>query len=179
MKIKRGQILRDLRTSKKLNQSRLAELLGVSLTAYQKYEHGTAEPNFDNLSKLADFYGVSTDYLLGRTTVKRMTTEEIDPFELLGFGKSIDIDDDEFMRLYNTLPDFAKQLFVNIMTILAQATKQKEAKQQEAPQRPDIEISQNPQPFVKIARNGKRTILSDEEVKKLHELDDDEPPNLN
>ena len=66
MKIKRGQILRNLRTAKGFNQSRLAELLGVSLTAYQKYEHGTAEPTFDNLSKIADFYGVTADYLLGR-----------------------------------------------------------------------------------------------------------------
>lgn len=92
MKIKRGQILKDLRTSKGFNQSRLAELLGVSLTAYQKYEHGTAEPNFDNLSKLADFYGVSTDYLLGRTTVKQTATEQPDPFagiDITGIEKRI------------------------------------------------------------------------------------------
>ncbi|MCM1009101.1 MAG: helix-turn-helix domain-containing protein [Ruminococcus flavefaciens] len=70
MKTKRGQILKDLRRAKGLNQSYFAELLGISLTAYQKYEHGTAEPNFDNLSKLADFYGVTTDYLLGRPDAK-------------------------------------------------------------------------------------------------------------
>lgn len=143
MKIKRGQILRDLRTSKRLNQSCLSELLGISLTAYQKYEHGTAEPNFDNLSKLADFYGVSTDYLLGRTPIKQMATEETDLFELLGLEKNADVDDDEFMRLYNTLPDFAKQFFINIMTMLSQSTKQKEAKQQKASQRPDIQVSKN------------------------------------
>lgn len=118
MKIKRGQILRDLRTSKKLNQSRLAELLGVSLTAYQKYEHGTAEPNFDNLSKLADFYGVSTDYLLGREPAPLPANA----MEVLGIEKSVD--DDEFMRLYNELPDYAKQIFVDTMAKLARATEQ-------------------------------------------------------
>lgn len=66
MKIKRGQILKDLRKDKMLNQAELADFLNVSVQAYQKYEYGTAEPTFDALSKLADFYGVTTDYLLGR-----------------------------------------------------------------------------------------------------------------
>ena len=70
IKIKRGQILKDLRKSKGLNQSELASMLEISNQAYQKYEYGTAEPNYDTLCKLADFYGVSTDYLLGREKPK-------------------------------------------------------------------------------------------------------------
>ena len=89
MKIMRGQILKDLRTSKHLKQSEMSDFLGVSQQAYQKYEYGTAEPTFDSLVKLADFYNVSTDYLLGRTTVKAMakpaegelTEEEITEIE--------------------------------------------------------------------------------------------------
>lgn len=140
MKIKRGQILRDLRTSKRLNQSRLAELLGVSLTAYQKYEHGTAEPNFDNLSKLADFYGVSTDYLLGREP----SPPPADAMEVLGIEKSVD--DDEFMRLYNELPDYAKQIFVDTMARLSQATQEqpKIKSAEHSTDKPDIQISQIP-----------------------------------
>ena len=67
MKIKRGQILKELRKMKGLNQSDLAKMLDVSLQAYQKYEYGTAEPNQNSIVKLADFYGVTTDFLLGRT----------------------------------------------------------------------------------------------------------------
>ncbi len=67
MKIKRGQILKELRKMKGLNQSDLAKMLDVSLQAYQKYEYGTAEPNQNSMVKLADFYGVTTDFLLGRT----------------------------------------------------------------------------------------------------------------
>ena len=69
IKIKRGQILKDLRknyTKQKLNQADVANIIGVSVQAYQKYEYGTAEPTFDTINKLADFYGVTTDYLLGR-----------------------------------------------------------------------------------------------------------------
>lgn len=67
-------ILKALRKDKGLNQGVLAELLGVSAQAYQKYEYGTAELTHENLVKLADFYHVSTDYLLGRTPVKAMAT---------------------------------------------------------------------------------------------------------
>lgn len=66
MRIKRGQILKELRTKKGLKQSELAEIMGITQQAYQRYEYGTSEPNADGFAFLADFYGVTTDYLLGR-----------------------------------------------------------------------------------------------------------------
>lgn len=90
IKIKRGQILKDLRKTKGLNQNDLAEFLGVSQQAYQKYEYGTAEPSFDNLIKLADLYNVTTDYLLGRDTddipvINKLASE----FNMSAFEKKI------------------------------------------------------------------------------------------
>ena len=67
-------ILKNLRKEKKLNQGELAELLGITAQAYQKYEYGMAELTHENLVKLADFYNVSTDYILGRTPVRAMNT---------------------------------------------------------------------------------------------------------
>ena len=65
-KSQRGTILKELRKSKGLNQGELANYLGISAQAYQKYEYGTAEATYDTLCALANFYGVTTDYLLGR-----------------------------------------------------------------------------------------------------------------
>lgn len=59
--------LRQLRKEHRYYQRELAELLGVSLRAYQFYEDGTNEPKLKSLVILADHYGVTTDYLLGRT----------------------------------------------------------------------------------------------------------------
>ncbi len=56
--------LRILRESKGLRQSDVADLLNISRTAYNKYERGKNNPPFDALRVLADFYGVSLDYLL-------------------------------------------------------------------------------------------------------------------
>lgn len=77
-KIKRGQILRQLRLARQLTQNEAAENFGISQQTYQKYESGKTEPPYDLLCDFATFYGVSTDYLLGRTPVKQMMTEEPD-----------------------------------------------------------------------------------------------------
>jgi len=58
--------IKELRKSKKLLQKDLAEYLGITVRAYQHYETGTREPNFKGLQKLADYFQVSTDYLMGR-----------------------------------------------------------------------------------------------------------------
>lgn len=61
-----GQRLAELRKFKGLSQYEMAERLGVSRGKLANYEQGSRQPDFDTLSKLADFFGVSTDYLLGR-----------------------------------------------------------------------------------------------------------------
>lgn len=59
--------LRELRKSKNLTQINMAQFLGCTERHYQKIEHGNVKFNQDNLIKLADFFNVSTDYLLGRS----------------------------------------------------------------------------------------------------------------
>lgn len=59
--------LKSLRTHRNITQSDLAKRIGVARTTYAMYEQGQREPDYDTLQKIADFYDVSTDYLLGRT----------------------------------------------------------------------------------------------------------------
>lgn len=59
--------IRDLREDQDWNQTKVAEYLGVRQTTYSKYELGKLPLPVDVLVKLADLYGVSVDYLLGRT----------------------------------------------------------------------------------------------------------------
>ncbi len=59
--------LRELRKEKKLTQKQMADHLQCSLRAYQYYESAAHYPEIPDLIKLADFFGVSTDYLLGRS----------------------------------------------------------------------------------------------------------------
>ncbi len=59
--------IRDLREDKDINQTQVAKILGMSQTGYSKYETGENDIPTAILIKLADFYNVSTDYILGRT----------------------------------------------------------------------------------------------------------------
>ncbi|MEC1824053.1 helix-turn-helix transcriptional regulator [Bacillus paralicheniformis] len=59
-----GDRLRELRESRKLTQDQLAEVLGISRGTYAHYEINKRKPDYDMLIKIADYYNVSTDYLL-------------------------------------------------------------------------------------------------------------------
>ena len=61
--------LRDLREDHDFRQEDVAEVLGISQTVYSRYERGFQTISVVHLLKLADFYSVSTDYILGRTDV--------------------------------------------------------------------------------------------------------------
>ena len=58
--------LRGLRKGKDLNQTQIAAVLRISQRGYSKYETGENKIPPEVLLRLADFYGVSVDYLLGR-----------------------------------------------------------------------------------------------------------------
>lgn len=62
--------IRNLRIDGGYTQRQIAEVLGVSQNTYSQYEIGVLNYSVESLEKLADFYGVSVDYLLGRTAVK-------------------------------------------------------------------------------------------------------------
>ena len=59
--------IRDLREDHDKTQTEIAEMLGTSQTMYARYERGASELPIRHLQKLADYYGVSTDYILCRT----------------------------------------------------------------------------------------------------------------
>jgi HTH-type transcriptional regulator, competence development regulator len=56
----------ELRKAKKLRQEDIAKILGIGRTTYAMYEQGNREPDFDTLNKIADYFEVSIDHLLGR-----------------------------------------------------------------------------------------------------------------
>lgn len=61
------QRLRDLREDSDMKQVEIADLLGIQQTVYSRYERGAQNIPLEHLMFLADYYKVSTDYILGRT----------------------------------------------------------------------------------------------------------------
>lgn len=60
--------IRDLREDKDLTQKEISKMLGCSQQTYSRYETGEITIDILSLSKLADFYNTSVDYLIGRTS---------------------------------------------------------------------------------------------------------------
>ena len=58
--------LRNLREDNDLTQKQIADMLGMKQPQYFRYENGYRDIPTDILIKLADFYNVTTDYILGR-----------------------------------------------------------------------------------------------------------------
>lgn len=75
-----------LRKEKGLTQAEVANFLNLTPVAYNRYEKELREPNINTLCKLADFYSVSLDYLVGREFGNQLgflTSEQFDNIKLI------------------------------------------------------------------------------------------------
>ena len=64
--------IKDMRDDSDLAQKEIAAILGISQTVYSRYERGYQTIPLEHLIKLADYYQVSIDYLVGRSQDKNM-----------------------------------------------------------------------------------------------------------
>ncbi|WP_346353102.1 helix-turn-helix transcriptional regulator [Azotosporobacter soli] len=71
-----GIMIKNLRTSLNLSQEKLAEELGINIKSIQRYETDKHKPDVYTLVKLATYFDVSTDYLLGLLPVEESCKEE-------------------------------------------------------------------------------------------------------
>jgi len=71
--------IKDIRTCKNLTQAEVANALGVSSVVYSRYETGSRQPSIEVLIQMADLFGVTVDYLLGRQDIENST---LSAFEL-------------------------------------------------------------------------------------------------
>lgn len=62
--------LKELREGKRISQQKLAIDLNISQASISKYEIGSAEPDINSIIRISDYFGVTTDYLLGNSAVK-------------------------------------------------------------------------------------------------------------
>lgn len=111
--------LKYIRKAMNMTQTEAANALNISPNTYRNYEQGTREPNNDTLIKLAKFYGVTTDYLLGI---------EPAPNQLANLNVNIKINDKKFIKLYSELPEYVKKIFIDTMARLAQSAEQDSCK---------------------------------------------------
>lgn len=119
-------ILKKLRKDRKCSAKDVAIGCDMSIGVYQKYESGERGVGTPALCKIADFYSVSTDYLLGRTTVKQMAIEQLEPLA------SVDISDIEkrIILKYTELDENMRAVCMEVFRQLSEVNVQCEDKEE-------------------------------------------------
>lgn len=98
--------LRELREKRGLSQADIARALGISRQSYNFYENGKRDPDTNMLKSLADFFGVTSDYIIGRKNPDSSMNDE----EKAAFYIASEPDFKEIMDLYQKLPTDKKDL---------------------------------------------------------------------
>ena len=93
--------LKDYRKSKKLNQSQMAEILGIDQSFYSKIERGKSELTREMIGVLHSHFNEKVEFISG--TTKKMSNEEIIVKTLLSHGNEIDALRDELRNLKKIL----------------------------------------------------------------------------
>jgi transcriptional regulator with XRE-family HTH domain len=114
---KYGDRISLLREKQGLTQEDLAHKLGISRASLSHYENSRREPHYDTINKIASFFKVSTDYLLGRTDNAEIV---LDP-DVRDFVDNLELSDESILRNFaltidgNKLtPDEAKRFIAFI-----------------------------------------------------------------
>ncbi|MDO3660461.1 MULTISPECIES: helix-turn-helix domain-containing protein [Bacillus] len=94
--------LKKLRDEKKMNQQEVADNLGIARTTYASYEQGKREPDHETLVKIANFFEVTVDYLLGhQPSGKPVVHEEKAPYKVT--------DDPDLQIAFKDASDFSEE----------------------------------------------------------------------
>lgn len=102
-----------LREDRKLSQTEVARAIGMSRSGFSMYELGEREPDMDTVRKLADYFNVTTDYLLGRTDDPKAGSNEPIPPEwkkVIAQCKSLGLSPDQVLRALGGLAIISEAL---------------------------------------------------------------------
>lgn len=117
-----------LRKQHKLNQTEMAKKLGMGRTTYAMYEQGNRSPDYNTLNQIADFFDVTTDYLLGRTDDPKENLDfyQSDFAKDYGFTPPSDEDERVFFQDFHKMTKEEKEEAIRYIEIQREMRKKKE-----------------------------------------------------
>lgn len=110
-----GDRLKKLRESKKISQQQLAEKLNINRSTYARYELNQTQPDYETLQKIANFYGVSTDYILTGINTKFTEKDERDIAKRMEQLKNVLVSDGGLSFYGEPLSEEAKESLIEAM----------------------------------------------------------------
>ena len=102
-----SNILRQLRSEKNISTYKLADILHVSRSSISNYETGIRTPSYELLVEIANFFNVSIDYLLGRTSDRRTANQILEEYSVICDVKNLNKNQKDF--IVNFIKTYLKQ----------------------------------------------------------------------
>lgn len=106
------QVLKALRNEKRISQAELAKALNVAQNTVANWENGVREPDNATIAKIANYFGVSTDYLLGLSdnpTPAPRTDIDLSEIDYALFGETKHLNESEKQELLRLAKFFREQ----------------------------------------------------------------------
>ncbi|MEC0092636.1 helix-turn-helix domain-containing protein [Paenibacillus macquariensis] len=91
----------ELREGRQWTQEELSQSIGITRASLSHYEKNRRKPDFEILTKLADVFGVSIDYLIGRTTHSEVVMDD----DVRHFVDDLELSDDKLLEKFNLTID--------------------------------------------------------------------------
>lgn len=116
-------ILKELREANGKSMSQVADALQIAKSTYASYEYGKREPNIETLNKIANLFGVTTDYLLGRPEPGKQ-----DPIDIVAKNYGLTSAQKGILAAYLYMDEKDRDNLLNIVKQLAEGAKTPEEK---------------------------------------------------
>ena len=111
-------VIKQLRKERKLKQSDLADIFNVDRTAVGKWEQGKNKPNADTLVIIADYFEVSTDYLLGLSGIRdELSSNKKEPINYDGLSDN----KKALITFAETVPEDKAAMILQVMKSIVEA----------------------------------------------------------
>lgn len=171
-----NEILKKLREDNGLTMKEVSEATKMATSLISDYETGKKAIGMKVAIRFADYYNISLDYLMGRTPVKQMATEQPDPFA------NINVSDLEkrIIAKYSALDENMRaiciQAFKQLSSVVETGNEEiPQPQENELPLKPEIQIQKMSSEFA-IARGGNgmyKPLPTDEQMESFEEVTPD------
>ncbi|NOV00190.1 helix-turn-helix domain-containing protein [Paenibacillus sp. LMG 31457] len=104
IKLKYGDRIALLREKRGLTQEELSNKIGISRASLSHYETSRREPDYETINKIATFFNVSIDYLLGRTNLQHTILDN----DVRDFVENLDLTDENILQKFSLTVDGRK-----------------------------------------------------------------------
>lgn len=112
------EIFKELRKSKKLKQWEIADILDTDRSTITKWETGKSKPGHDMMITIADYFGVSTDYLYGKSEVREeLPSNKKEPINIDGLSDN----KKALITFAETVPEEKAAMILQVMKSIVEA----------------------------------------------------------